>query len=222
VVDAARRHRARMHIVHLSSAQALPVLASAQREGVRISAETCPHYLTLAAEDVPDGATQYKCCPPIRGEANREALWRALGAGTVHCIVSDHSPCLPELKRRDTGDFATAWGGIASVQLGLPVVWTQARRRGFGLTDVVRWMAQGPADLVGLRRKGRIQVGADADLAAFDPDEAFVVDPARLRHRHPVTPYAGHRLAGTVRGVWLRGVPVDGVARGRLLTRGDA
>ncbi|MDI5943077.1 amidohydrolase family protein, partial [Micromonospora sp. DH15] len=167
VVAAARRTGARVHVLHLSSAGALPELVAARADGVRLTVETCPHYLALTAEQVPDGATEFKCCPPIRDRGNQDRLWAALADGTVDCVVSDHSPCLPELKRADTGDFAAAWGGIASVQLSLPVVWTQARRRGHGLADVVRWMATGPADLVGLRGKGRIAVGADADLVAL-------------------------------------------------------
>ncbi|GAA1027406.1 allantoinase AllB [Virgisporangium ochraceum] len=214
-VEAARRHGARVHILHLSAAAALPLIAAAQRDGLRVTAETCPHYLTLDAADVPDGATEYKCCPPIRDAANREALWRGLSAGTISCVVSDHSPCTPDLK---VGDFSTAWGGIASVQLGLPLVWTAARERAFPLSDVVRWLATAPADLVGLTHKGRIAVGADADLVAFDPDGSFEVDPARLHHRHPVTPYAGARLSGTVRSTWVRGVPAA-PGTGRLITR---
>jgi allantoinase len=214
-IDAARRHGGRVHILHLSAADALPLIAAARRDGVRITAETCPHYLTLDAAAVPDGATEFKCCPPIRDAANRDALWAGLAAGTIDCVVSDHSPCPPELK---AGDFAAAWGGIASVQVGLPVVWTEARRRGVALADVVRWMATAPADLVGLARKGRIAVGADADLVAFDPEAAFTVDPARLHHRHPVTPYAGVRLYGTVRSTWLRGEPAE-PGRGVLISR---
>ncbi|HEX7746164.1 MAG TPA: allantoinase AllB [Micromonosporaceae bacterium] len=219
VVAAARGARARVHVLHLSSSDALAALAAARRDGVRVTAETCPHYLSLAAEDVPDGATQFKCCPPIREGANREALWRGLAAGELDCVVSDHSPCPPDLKHLDSGDFADAWGGIASLQLGLPVVWTQARRRGHRLVDVARWMAGRPAEIAGLRRKGRIAPGYDADLVAFAPDEPFVVDPARLHHRHPVTPYAGQRLYGVVHRTWLRGCPVDGAPRGRLLSR---
>jgi len=210
---------ARVHVVHLSSAGAVPVVAAARLAGTRISAETCPHHLALAAEDVPDGATEFKCCPPIRERANAELLWRGLADGTLTAVVSDHSPCPPQLKR---GDFTQAWGGIASVQLGLPVVWTHASRRGHELADVVRWMAAGPARLAGLDGcKGAIAAGADADLVAFDAGAEFTVDPAALRQRHPVTPYTGARLRGVVRQTWLRGRPVDpaGSPAGVLLRR---
>jgi allantoinase len=221
VIEAARATGARAHILHLSSSDALPMLASARRDGVRITAETCPHYLALSAEEIPDGATQFKCCPPVREAANRELLWEGLADGTIECVVSDHSPCPPELKRLDVGDFGLAWGGISSLEIGLPVVWTEARRRGFALADVVRWMAEGPARLAGLRRKGRIAPGCDADLCVFAPDETFVVDPERLHHKHPITPYGGRSLTGVVRGTWLRGEELTGdEPRGRLLTRG--
>ncbi len=190
VIDAARRTGARVHILHLSCADALDMIEQAKQDGVRVTAETCPHYLALAADEVPDGATQFKCCPPIRSSANRNALWAGLAAGLIDEIASDHSPCVPELKLPDLGDFAGAWGGIASLQLGLPIVWTQARARGHGLAEVTRWMAQRPAEIVGLRRKGRIAVGFDADLVAFAPEKTFTVDPSRLHHRHSVTPYA--------------------------------
>jgi allantoinase len=220
VVEAARRTGARVHVLHLSSSDALPLISSARRAGVRITAETCPHYLTFAAEEVATGSTQYKCCPPIREAANRELLWQGLAEGVLDCVVSDHSPCTPELKRLDTGDFGTAWGGIASLQVGLPAVWTEARRRGHTLGDVVRWMAERPAALAGLPRKGRIAPGCDADFAVFAPDESFTVDPARLHHKSPVTPYAGRELLGVVRSTWLRGEEVTGdPPRGRLLTR---
>jgi allantoinase len=223
VIEATRATGARAHILHLSSSDALPMLASARRDGVRITAETCPHYLALSAEEIPDGATQFKCCPPVREAANRELLWEGLADGTIECVVSDHSPCPPELKRLDVGDFGLAWGGISSLEIGLPVVWTQAQRRGFALADVVRWMAEGPARLVGLRRKGRIAPGCDADLCVFAPDETFVVDPERLHHRHPMTPYGGRSLTGVVRGTWLRGEKLTGdEPRGCLLTRGGA
>jgi allantoinase len=186
-----------------------------------VTAETCPHYLTLDAGRIPDGATEFKCCPPIRDAANADRLWRALADGLITCVVSDHSPCTPDLKRRDTGDFAAAWGGIASVQLGLPVIWTSARRRGHSLADVADWMARRPADLVGLHGKGRIAVGADADLVAFDPDAEFTVDPHRLHHKNPVTPYAGKILQGVVRTTWLGGRAVTDVPIGRFLSRAD-
>ena len=217
-----RQTGARGHVLHLSSAAALPVLAAARHDGVRISAETCPHYLALSAEDVPAGATEFKCCPPIRGAANRDELWAALRAGSIDCVVSDHSPCTEDLKCLDSGDFAKAWGGIASLQLGLPVVWTQACERGVELAEVVRWMATAPARLVGLDHKGRIEVGVDADLVAFAPDEQWVVDADRLHHRNSVTPYAGSTLRGAVRSTWLHGTEITGSApTGRLLTRGD-
>jgi allantoinase len=217
VARLSRETGCRAHIVHLSDAGSVDALRRWRGQGVPISAETCPHYLTLSAEEVPPGATEFKCCPPIREAANRERLWDGLAQGTISCVVSDHSPCAPELKR---GDFATAWGGISSVQLGLPVVWTAARARGRPLSDVVRWMASGPADLVGLTGKGRIAVGHDADLVAFAADEPFTVDPAALHHRHPLTPYAGRELTGVVRATWLRGQavhPAGGPPRGRLL-----
>jgi len=221
-VAQARKTGRRVHILHLSAASALPLVEQAKADCVRVTAETCPHYLTLDSGSIPDGATEFKCCPPIRDSANADRLWRALAQGLITCVVSDHSPCTPDLKRRETGDFAAAWGGIASVQLGLPVIWTAARERGHRLADVVDWMARRPADLVGLRRKGRIEVGADADLVAFDPEGTFVVDPATLYHRNPVTPYAGKTLRGRVRTTWLRGREVTGEPHGRMLTREDA
>jgi len=222
VIDAARDTGARAHVLHLSAADAVPMLAEARRDGVAITAETCPHYLALAAEDIPDGATEFKCCPPIRERANSDRLWRALAEGMIDCVVSDHSPCPPALKARGGGDFGTAWGGISSLQLALPVVWTQACRRGYSLDDVARWMAAGPARIAGLAGKGRIEPGGDADLVAFAPEDGFVVDPARLHHRHRLTPYAGQRLDGVVRRTWLRGGPADGGRpAGRLLARGE-
>ncbi|WP_052397330.1 allantoinase AllB [Streptomyces sp. NRRL F-5123] len=225
LVELAARLGARVHVLHLSSASALPLIAAAQRAGVPVSAETCPHFLTLTAEEVPDGATEFKCCPPIREAANQDALWAALADGTIGSVVSDHSPCTLALKRRDTGDFAEAWGGISSLQLGLSAVWTEARRRGHTLGDVARWMAQGPAALAGLAAKGAIAPGRDADFAVLDPDAAFTVDPGRLHHRNPVTAYAGRTLHGVVRETWLRGRRVAsggapaGPPAGRLLAR---
>jgi len=223
LIAAAALTGARAHVVHLSAAEALPPIRAAQAAGVRLTVETCPHYLTLTAEEVPDGHTEFKCCPPIRDAANRDLLWDALTDGTIDVVVSDHSPCTPDLKRLDTGDFGAAWGGIASLQVGLSAMWTEAGRRGHDLAAVVGWMAEGPARLVGLDRKGRIEPGADADLCAFAPDEPFVVDPARLWHKNPVSAYAGRTLTGTVRRTWLRGSPVDldAAPRGRLLRRDD-
>jgi allantoinase len=218
VVEVARRTGVRAHILHISAGEALPLLAAAHGEGLAITAETCPHYLALAAEDVPDRATEYKCCPPIRERANRELLWEGLRAGVLDCIVSDHSPCPPELKQAGAGDFGSAWGGIASVQLALPVVWTCGRERGCSMADVVRWMAAAPATIAGLTAKGAIAVGRDADLVAFAPDAEFVVSADMLEHRHKLTPYLGQRLTGVVRRTWLRGRDIPAAeAAGELL-----
>ena len=222
VIDAAREYRARVHILHLAAAEALPRLAAARADGVRVTAETCPHYLTFSADEIGDGATQFKCCPPIRGAADREALWAALAEGLIDIVVSDHSPSTPDLKQLDSGDFAAAWGGISSLQLGLSAVWTGARARGHGLADVTTWMATRPADFAGLPAKGRIAEGCDADLVAFDPDAAFTVDPANLHHKNPITPYAGRELRGVVRATYLRGEPVTAAPRGRFLTAPEA
>jgi allantoinase len=206
--------------VHLSSSDALPMIAAARRDAVALTAETCPHYLTLAAEEIPDGATVAKCSPPIREAANRELLWGGLRDRVLGLVVSDHSPCAAPMKELDSGDFGAAWGGISSLQLGLPLVWTAARRRGFSLSEVAAWMSTRPARLAGLRRKGQIAPGHDADFCLFAPDESFVVDPGRIRHRHPLTPYAGRELDGVVSGTILRGEPADpDRPRGQLLTR---
>ncbi|WP_019633156.1 allantoinase AllB [Actinomadura atramentaria] len=222
VIRLAEETGARAHVLHLSAADCLAPLAAARARGVPVTAETCPHYLTLSAADVaaaPGPPTAFKCCPPIRDDANRDALWRGLADGVISCVVTDHSPCTPELKK---GDFATAWGGVSSLQLGLAAVWTEARARGFGLPDVVRWMAAGPAALAGLAGKGAIRVGNDADLVAFDPDAVRVVDPAGLHHRNPVTAYEGRALTGAAVTTWLRGVPVGDAPRGVLLARNGA
>jgi allantoinase len=220
VIGAVRDTGVRAHIVHVSSAAAIDLLAMARAEALPVSSETCPHYLALAAEQVPAGATEFKCCPPIRERANADRLWAGLRAGVIDCVVSDHSPSPPELKLPDTGDFAGAWGGIASLQLSLPIVWTSARERGSQLADLARWMAAGPADLAGLTGKGRIAVGCDADLVAFAPDARFTVEPGRLEHRHKLTPYAGRQLTGVVRRTWLRGRQI--FATGRLAATGAA
>lgn len=196
------------HVLHLSSASALEALRTARDDGLPITVETCPHYLTLEAGSVPDGATEFKCAPPIRDRTNREMLWDGLATGTIAMIASDHSPCTPELKHAGDGDFDAAWGGIASLQLRLPLVWTEARGRGHDLAALARWLATAPARLAGLGSKGTIDVGADADLVVFDPDATWTVDPERLEHRHPITPYAGRELVGAVRATYLRGTLV--------------
>ncbi|MFF1477285.1 allantoinase AllB [Streptomyces sp. NPDC058301] len=223
LIAAAKRVGARVHILHLSSSDALPVIAAARREGVRLTVETCPHYLTLTAEEVPDGASEFKCCPPIREAANQDLLWAALADGTIDCVVTDHSPSTADLK---TEDFATAWGGISGLQLSLSAVWTEARRRGHTLEDVVRWMSSATASLVGLERKGAIEAGRDADFAVLAPDATFTVDPAELQHRNRVTAYAGKTLHGVVRSTWLRGerIQENGTLTeptGRLLERNN-
>ena len=195
-----------VHIVHLSSADAIPMLREAQAAGVKITAETCPHYLHFAAEEIAEGATEFKCCPPIRERDNREELWDGLRDGTIDLIVSDHSPCPGEMKLRESGDFMKAWGGIASLQLRLPVVWTEARRRGFSLLDVTRWLCANPARQVSFEtRKGSIAVGNDADLVIWKPDEPFTVAAEALHHRHKITPYENEVLSGVVQKTFLRG-----------------
>lgn len=202
------------HVVHLSSAGALALVRDAKARGLPLTAETCPHYLVLTAEEVPRGDTRFKCAPPIRPAANREALWAALKDGTLDFVVTDHSPCIPALKRLEDGDFLEAWGGVASLQLGLSSVWTEARRRGVDLPTLVRWMTSGPARLAGLRAPS-LAVGAPADLVAFDPDAAWTVDQTTLAHRNPISPWHGRALTGRVSHTWLRGQPV--VADGGLV-----
>lgn len=224
VIELSRATGCRVHVLHVSSADALPLIARARRDGLPVTAETCPHYLVFAAEDVPEGGTQYKCCPPIREAANRDRLWEGLRDGVIDLVVTDHSPSTADLKCLDTGDFGAAWGGIASLQVGLSAVWTEARRRGFTLADVSRWMSEGPATLTGLRRKGRIEPGCDADLCVLAPDDEHVVDVRALHHKNAVSPYDGRALSGVVRSTWLRGrkIDLDAGPRGRLLTRGGA
>ncbi len=227
LIEAARWTGGRAHLLHLSSSDALPMLTSARAEGIRLTVETCPHYLHFTSEQVPPGATEYKCCPPIREAANRELLWTGLRAGVIDCVVSDNSPCTVDLKVRDTGDFGQAWGGLAGLQLDLPAVWTGARERGVPLSEVVDWMARRPAELAGLTTKGRIDVGYDADLCVLAPDDRFIVDVGRLHHRNPISAYAGQELYGVVRSTWLRGHKIQednkitGAPSGTLLSRGD-
>ncbi|MGH7565565.1 MAG: allantoinase AllB, partial [Gemmatimonadota bacterium] len=215
------------HIVHVSSAEALEEVARAKSAGTPLSAETCPHYLAFAAADVADGDTRFKCAPPIRDARHRDALWRGLLDGTLDLVASDHSPCPPELK--PAGDFVRAWGGIAGLELRLPVTWTEARRRGATLVDLGRWLADAPARLAGLSaRKGRIAPGLDADLVIWDPDREFVVGAPDLHQRHCMTPWEGHPLLGVVERTVLRGEVIHdrgsfpGSPAGRWLRRSEA
>jgi allantoinase len=206
VIGLARETGCAVHVVHLSSAGSLEQIARAKADGLHVTAETCPHYLCLEAESVPDGATEYKCAPPIRGRENREALWQGLKDGVIDFVVSDHNPCTPALKARERGDFAEAWGGIASLQLGLPALWTEASRRGHSLGDVSTWMSARPAALAGLgRRKGQIAPGFDADLVVWDPESEISVEAEHLHFRHKLSPYLGRRLMGRVEATFLRG-----------------
>jgi allantoinase len=217
----------RVHVVHVSADEALAPLTAARRAGAPMTAETCPHYLTFTAEDIPDGATQFKCAPPIRPAANRPRLWAALAEGAIDVVASDHSPSPPDGKALDSGDFSAAWGGISSLQIAPSALWTGARRRGHTLVDLVAWASTRPAELLGLPTKGRLEPGCDADIVVFDDDARFVVAGAALEHRHPLTPYEGRTLRGVVRRTWLRGELVfDGTSvrpgRGRLLRRAAA
>jgi allantoinase len=221
-----REYRFRLHIVHLSASEALPQLCTAQSEGLSVTVETCPHYLHLKAETIPKGATLFKCAPPIRGRENRDRLWQGLQDGTIGLVATDHSPCPREMKRLREGNFRTAWGGIASLSVALPVVYTEASNRGFGLTDIVRWMAEAPAKLAGChQRKGRLAPGYDADFVVFDPEGEFIVNEDRLYYRHRVSPYLGEKLRGVVKATYVRGDEVfaegsfSGQPRGREYRR---
>ena len=204
-----RETGARIHIVHHSSSDVLPLLKAVREEGLPLTIETCPHYLTFAAEEIPNGATHFKCCPPVRERENREKLWAALGDGTIDMIVSDHSPCTPNLKLMETGDFLEAWGGIAALQFSLPAIWTQLQKRGFGLRELSRWMSAAPAKLAGLdKRKGKLAVGYDADIVIFQPEKEFKVIPEIIEFKNKLTPYSGMNLRGVVEATYVRGKKV--------------
>ena len=206
LLDLCRRYRFRLHIVHLATAQAVELLRAGKAEGLPVTVETCPHYLHLCAENISDGATEFKCAPPIRSRANQDGLWQALGAGVIDLVATDHSPCPPDMKGRGDGRFNIAWGGIASLSTALPVMWTEAHRRGYSLRDLARWMSGAPAALAGLRhRVGAIEPGRDANFVVFDPDVSFVVTEQHLHYRHKVSPYLGETLRGSVRETVLRG-----------------
>ncbi|GAA2750315.1 allantoinase AllB [Amnibacterium kyonggiense] len=221
VIDGLRRTGGRAHVLHVSAAAAVARIRAAKAEGLRITAETCPHYLVFDEAHIPDGATQYKCCPPIRDAANQDLLWAGLLDGTIDLVVSDHSPSTAERKFAGDGDFQVAWGGIAGLQFGLPAVWTEARRRGVPLETVVDRFCRSTADFAGLSTKGRIAAGADADLVVFAPAAPHRVAVEELRYRNPVSAYVGHDLVGEVRRTYLAGLPIDSAEppRGRLLTR---
>jgi allantoinase len=229
MIRLSRETGARVHIVHHSSADAVPALRQAKDEGVKITIETCPHYLYFAAEDIRDGATEFKCCPPVRERENREQLWDALAEGLIEMVVSDHSPCPPSMKLPQTGDFLQAWGGISSLQLRLPVMWTLARERGYTINHLAEWLCRAPARLVGLaNRKGAIAIGHDADITVWNPDATFRVEPSMIYHRHKLTPYNGQTLSGMVERTYLRGHKIYDRGRfsekaiGQLLKRGAA
>jgi allantoinase len=226
MIDLCRRTGCRTHIAHLSSAEALPDIERAKEEGLPFTVETCPHHLTFSDDGIPDGATQFKCAPPIRSAENRELLWRALGRGVVDFVASGHEPCAPELKKFEAGDFMDARGGVAGLQYALPATWMGAKRRGFQLEDVARWTAERPAGFAGLKAKGRLEKGRDADLVIFDDAALFEVEPGGVLHRHKVTAYAGLRLQGAVVAHYQRGALIyDGGEfpagrRGRALLNG--
>jgi allantoinase len=228
IIRLCRETGARVHIVHHSSSDALASLRSARREGLRITAETCPHYLYFAAEEVPEGATEFKCCPPIRERENREKLWAALSEGVIDMVVSDHSPAPPDMKCLETGDFLAAWGGISSLQLRLAVMWTLVRERGLSINQLAEWTARAPARLVRMeKRKGAIEAGCDADIVIWNPEAEFKVEPSMLHHRHKLTPYIGQSLYGAVEATYLRGEKIyekeefSKSPRGLLLKRGE-
>ncbi|WP_159821283.1 allantoinase AllB [Colwellia sp. 20A7] len=211
MVDMARESKqkgdnCKVHIVHLSSDEALDTIAQAKSEGLRFTAETCPHYLTIASENIPDGKTLFKCCPPIRENQNREHLWQAISDGRLSFIVSDHSPCTPELKHIDTGDIEKAWGGISALQFGISLIWTEAKDRGFSLIDITRLMSTETAKFAGLDSvKGAIKVGNHADFLVFDPNAEFTITNEMIKHRHNITPYAGRKVTGQVQHTFVRG-----------------
>jgi allantoinase len=226
MLELCREYQFRLHIVHLATAAALTLLQAARAEGLPVSVETCPHYLHFDAEKIADGATLCKCAPPIRTHTNRELLWQGLKDDVIDLVATDHSPCPPAMKRMQEGDFRNAWGGIASLSTALPVMWTEAFQRGFALTDIARWMAQGPARLAGCgSRKGQLGTNYDADFIVFDPEAEFIVTENRLQHRHRGSPYLGERLRGMVKKTYLRGAlafdegEFPGEIRGREIRR---
>lgn len=227
LIRLSQEYKTRVHIVHLSSSGAVAMICAAKASGIQITVETCPHYLTISAEEIPDGATQFKCAPPIRDAVNQERLWAALQEGAIDFVATDHSPAPPQVKCTDSGDYVRAWGGIASLQLSLPLLWTSAHKRGFGLRDLAKWLCREPARFAGLSRKGEISVGKDADLVVWNPDQSFQVQPDKMFFRHKLTPYSGRTLFGVVQSTFLHGEEIYASGdfpagrRGRVLRRGD-
>lgn len=220
VIAIAEETGARVHVLHLASAEALPMIAEAKNRGVRLTVETCPHYLTFSAEEIPEGATEFKCAPPLREENNRKALWQGLIDGIIDHIASDHSPCTVDLKNLETGDFGTAWGGVASLQLGFSAIWTAGKEFGITLNDLSRWFGSAPAKAFGIENKGSIAIGNDADFAIVVPEETFQVDVNKLKHRNKVSPYNCRTLRGVVKKTILRGQSVRGdKATGKILSK---
>jgi len=228
LIRLSREFNAHIHVVHLSSSDALACLRQARAEGAKITVETCPHYLTFTAEEIRTGATEFKCAPPIRRRTNREQLWQALADGSIDLVATDHSPCPTAMKCRETGDFMRAWGGISSLELSLPVMWTEARSRGASVAQLARWLSEAPSRLAGLHRKGAIAVGYHADFVVWDPEAEFRVEAGRLHQRHKLTPYAGRKLRGLVQATFLRGQKIydrgtfPDPAAGCVLRRGQA
>ena len=214
VIAEARRTGARAHILHLSDAHSLPAIRAAKAAGVNLTVETCPHYLTIAAEEIPDGASEFKCCPPIRGSANRDLLWEGIVDGTIDAIVSDHSPSTVDLKRSGGGDFGLAWGGIAGLQVGLSAVWTEARSRSIPFDTLLPLFTTGPASVAGLAGAGVIEVGAQANLTVFGLDDPWRIEAARLLHKNPITAYDHRVLTGRIRRTWLHGKAIYNVTEG--------
>jgi len=206
MISLCREYHFRLHIVHLATSQALDMLRAAKSEGLPVSVETCPHYLHFSSDKIPDGQTLFKCAPPVRSQENREKLWQGLQEGVIDLVATDHSPCPPEMKRIDERNFRSAWGGISSLSLALPVMWSEASGRGFTLIDIARWMAEGPARLAGSEpQKGRIAKNFDADFVVFEPEAEFTATEDRLFYRHRVSPYLGEKLCGVVKATYLRG-----------------
>jgi allantoinase len=228
LLDLCRTYGFRLHIVHLATAKALPMLAAAKREGLPLTVETCPHYLHCAAEEIADGATLFKCAPPIRSAANRDALWQGLRDGTIDLIATDHSPCPPEMKRleatqqgEEPGRFDEAWGGIASLSVALPLLWTDCVQRGVSLAQLVEWTSGAPARLAGLQAHvGSIEAGKHANFVAFDTSANFKVAVEGLHYRHKTSPYMDEALRGVVRSTWLRGERVFANGEFPALSRG--